>query len=86
MFELFLFDAAKNFLEGLEVEERRQVARLLDILKFDPWVDGVHKFHIPMYPVISCVYYDTKFSIIYRIHGNTKVSIDSIAFTGATSE
>ena len=83
MFELFLYDSAKTFLEGLDVEEARQVARLLDILKLDPFVDGVHKFHVPMYPIIAAVYYDTKFSIIYRQSGNTRINIWSIAYTEA---
>ena len=80
MFELSLLAPAILFLESLELHEKRQLARLLELIRLDPYIDGRSKFLFPVPPVTVSLYSDERFWIVYHLVDNTRISVWNIGY------
>ena len=79
IFEAYLADPARAFLNELREDEKERVQRLIRILEIDPFIDGRVKISIDLGGVTESVYLHPEYWILYRIADNSFVVIDAIA-------
>src|SRR3712207_5225136 len=75
LFSVRVLRPAEDFYVSLTAEEQAEVRRLIDILRIDPYIDGVHKFHYPSEIVVLTVYDSGTWAIVYRLAGNTELEV-----------
>ena len=81
MFEASLLSSAERFLFEATADERQEIARIIDrVLCYDPWIDNKTKLAFSVPPAVLALYADAKYWILYRVVGNTKLSIWNIGY------
>ena len=66
-YRLSLTNEARDRLICFPLDEQREIARLLELIRVDPSIDGVHKIAYPAPPSIFTGYITSQFWIIYHI-------------------
>jgi hypothetical protein len=81
-FRLLIAESVLATVRGYRQTDRREIARLLELIAADPWIDNRVKLAWLVPPVAYTVYASSRFWILYHVVSSDTVHVLNVGRSG----